>query len=36
VTVDGPGGEPVLRADGVITAVGFLDRPKLPRRAVVT
>src|SRR5687768_5619583 len=30
VTVDGPGGEQVLRAAGVITAVGFLNRPKLP------
>ena len=30
VTIDGPDGERVLRANGVITAVGFLNRPKLP------
>jgi 4-hydroxyacetophenone monooxygenase len=30
VSVDGPGGERVLRANAVITAVGFLNRPKLP------
>jgi 4-hydroxyacetophenone monooxygenase len=30
VTVDGPDGEHVLRANAVITAVGFLNRPKLP------
>jgi 4-hydroxyacetophenone monooxygenase len=30
VSVDGPDGERVLRANGVITAVGFLNRPKLP------
>ena len=30
VTVDGPDGERMLRANAVITAVGFLNRPKLP------
>jgi len=30
VSVDGPDGERVLRASAVITAVGFLNRPKLP------
>ncbi len=30
VSVDGPDGERVLRANAVITAVGFLNRPKLP------
>ncbi len=30
VSIDGPDGERVLRANGVITAVGFLNRPKLP------
>jgi 4-hydroxyacetophenone monooxygenase len=30
VTVDGPGGERVLHANAVITAVGFLNRPKMP------
>jgi 4-hydroxyacetophenone monooxygenase len=30
VDIDGPDGERVLRASGVITAVGFLNRPKLP------
>ena len=30
VTIDGPDGERVLRANGIITAVGFLNRPKLP------
>jgi 4-hydroxyacetophenone monooxygenase len=30
VSIDGPGGERVLRANAVITAVGFLNRPKLP------
>jgi 4-hydroxyacetophenone monooxygenase len=30
VSVDGPDGEHVLRANAVITAVGFLNRPKLP------
>jgi len=31
VSVDGPDGERVLRANAVITAVGFLNRPKLPK-----
>ncbi len=30
VSIDGPDGERVLRANAVITAVGFLNRPKLP------
>jgi 4-hydroxyacetophenone monooxygenase len=30
VSVDGPDGERVLHANAVITAVGFLNRPKLP------
>jgi 4-hydroxyacetophenone monooxygenase len=30
VSVDGPDGERVLRANAVITAVGFLNRPKMP------
>ncbi len=30
VSIAGPDGERVLRANGVITAVGFLNRPKLP------
>ncbi len=30
VTIDGPAGVQVVRASGVITAVGFLNRPKLP------
>jgi 4-hydroxyacetophenone monooxygenase len=30
VSVDGPDGDRVLRANAVITAVGFLNRPKLP------
>jgi 4-hydroxyacetophenone monooxygenase len=30
VVIDGPDGERALRANAVITAVGFLNRPKLP------
>jgi 4-hydroxyacetophenone monooxygenase len=30
VSIDGPDGERVLHANAVITAVGFLNRPKLP------
>jgi 4-hydroxyacetophenone monooxygenase len=30
VSIDGPDGERVLRANAVITAVGFLNRPKVP------
>jgi 4-hydroxyacetophenone monooxygenase len=30
VSIAGPDGERTLRANGVITAVGFLNRPKLP------
>jgi 4-hydroxyacetophenone monooxygenase len=30
VVVDGPDGEQTLRARGLVTAVGFLNRPKIP------
>jgi len=30
IEIDGPGGRDVLRSNAVITAVGFLSRPKIP------